>query len=168
MGIGSNINSHQHFKAKTIHILSFSRSAKHGLAMKMGTTGQPAEGHLWLVFTMLFVTSAVRSVGASSFAPPPSVSVSSPAYDPVIKVVGKVYCYRCFDEAHPDESHGKKHLQGETSCLPLLLRSHRANAVSCPSDFQRIIPECPSEFHVCLCSQRSGCRSHGEGYLPGR
>lgn len=98
--------------------------------MKMSTRGQPAEGHLWLVFTMLFVTSAVRSVGASSFAPPPSVSVSSPAYDPVIKVVGKVYCYRCFDEAHPDESHGKKHLQGETSCLPLLLRSHRANAVS--------------------------------------
>ncbi|ONM35534.1 Hydroxyproline-rich glycoprotein (HRGP) [Zea mays] len=80
--------------------------------MKMSTRGQPAEGHLWLVFTMLFVTSAVRSVGASSFAPPPSVSVSSPAYDPVIKVVGKVYCYRCFDEAHPDESHGKKHLQG--------------------------------------------------------
>ncbi|XP_066315570.1 extensin-like [Miscanthus floridulus] len=77
--------------------------------MKMSMTGQ-TKGHLWLVFTMFFVTSAMHSEGASSFVPP-SLSIS-PTYDPVIKVIGKVYCYRCFNEAHPDESHGKKHLEG--------------------------------------------------------
>ncbi|RCV28592.1 hypothetical protein SETIT_5G415700v2 [Setaria italica] len=77
--------------------------------MKMSMTGQP-KGHLWLVFTMLFVTFAMHGEGASSFAPP-SLSIS-PTYDPVIKVIGKVYCYRCFNEAHPEESHGKRHLEG--------------------------------------------------------
>lgn len=72
-------------------------------------TGQP-KGHIWLVFTMLFVTFAMHGEGASSFAPP-SLSIS-PTYDPVIKVIGKVYCYRCFNEAHPEESHGKRHLEG--------------------------------------------------------
>jgi len=86
--------------------------------MKMSMTGQP-KGHLWLVFTMLFVTSAMHIEGAGNFAPP-SLSIS-PTYDPVIKVIGKVYCYRCFNEAYPDESHGKKHLEGEILCLSLFL-----------------------------------------------
>ncbi|CAL4972639.1 unnamed protein product [Urochloa decumbens] len=77
--------------------------------MKMSMASQP-EGHLWLVFTMLFVTFAMHGEGASSFAPP-SLSIS-PAYAPVIKIIGKVYCYRCFNEAKPEESHGKKHLEG--------------------------------------------------------
>lgn len=38
-------------------------------------------------------------------SPPPSPS-------PVFKVVGKVYCYRCYDWIHPDKSHDKKHLEG--------------------------------------------------------
>ncbi|PVH37665.1 hypothetical protein PAHAL_5G055700 [Panicum hallii] len=82
---------------------------KHYLAMKMSMTGQP-KVHLWLVFTMLFVTFAVHGEGASSFTPPSLFT--SPTYAPVIKVIGKVYCYRCFNEAHPEESHGKKHLEG--------------------------------------------------------
>ncbi|RLN23319.1 extensin-2-like [Panicum miliaceum] len=77
--------------------------------MKMSMTDQP-KGHLWLVFTMLFVTFAIHGEGASSFTPP-SLS-TSPTYAPVIKAIGKVYCYRCFNEAHPEESHGKKHLEG--------------------------------------------------------
>ncbi|KAJ1286664.1 hypothetical protein BS78_03G369300 [Paspalum vaginatum] len=77
--------------------------------MKMRMAGQP-KGHLWLVFTMLFVTFAMHGEGASSFTPP-SLSMS-PTYDPVIKVIGKVYCYRCFNEAQPEESHAKKHLEG--------------------------------------------------------
>jgi hypothetical protein len=28
-----------------------------------------------------------------------------------------VYCYRCFNEANPEESHGKKHLEGEILSL---------------------------------------------------
>uniref|UniRef100_K3XQG6 U1-type domain-containing protein n=1 Tax=Setaria italica TaxID=4555 RepID=K3XQG6_SETIT len=80
-------------------------------------TGQP-KGHLWLVFTMLFVTFAMHGEGASSFAPP-SLSIS-PTYDPVIKVIGKVYCYRCFNEAHPEESHGKRHLEALSAPTPPL------------------------------------------------
>jgi hypothetical protein len=51
------------------------------------------------------------SEGATSFSPP-SLSLS-PTYAPVVKVIGKVYCYRCFNEAHPKESHAKAHLEGE-------------------------------------------------------
>ncbi|KAF8664885.1 hypothetical protein HU200_054198 [Digitaria exilis] len=77
--------------------------------MKISMTSQP-KCQLWLVFTMLFVTFAVHGEGATSFAPP-SLSTSS-TYAPVVKVIGKVYCYRCFNEAHPEESHGKEHLEG--------------------------------------------------------
>ncbi|XP_062208693.1 extensin-1-like [Phragmites australis] len=77
--------------------------------MKMSMTGQP-KGHLWMAFTMLFAIFTMHGAGATSFLPP-SLSLS-PTYAPVIKVVGKVYCYRCFNEAHPEESHGKKHLEG--------------------------------------------------------
>uniref|UniRef100_A0A0A9HPD5 Uncharacterized protein n=1 Tax=Arundo donax TaxID=35708 RepID=A0A0A9HPD5_ARUDO len=86
--------------------------------MKMSMTGQP-KGHLWLVFTMLFAIFTMHGEGATSFSPP-SLPLS-PTYAPVIKVEGKVYCYRCFNEAHPEESHAKKHLEGEILSLSLFL-----------------------------------------------
>ncbi|KAG8078771.1 hypothetical protein GUJ93_ZPchr0007g4136 [Zizania palustris] len=58
---------------------------------------------------MLIVTFAILGEGATSLSPSFSLT---PPYAPVIKVVGKAYCYRCFNEAHPGESHGKKHLKG--------------------------------------------------------
>ncbi|KAL5226515.1 hypothetical protein ABZP36_014780 [Zizania latifolia] len=77
--------------------------------MKMSMRGQP-RGIPWLVLAMLIVTFAMLGEGATSLSPP-SLSLT-PTYAPVIKVVGKVYCYRCFNEAHPEESHGKEHLKG--------------------------------------------------------
>ncbi|XP_010507717.1 PREDICTED: extensin-1-like [Camelina sativa] len=55
-------------------------------------------------------------------SPPPPVSYPHPHPHPhplVFKVVGKVYCYRCYDWTHPKKSHDKKHLQGavvEVTC----------------------------------------------------
>uniref|UniRef100_A0A0D9V927 Extensin domain-containing protein n=1 Tax=Leersia perrieri TaxID=77586 RepID=A0A0D9V927_9ORYZ len=71
--------------------------------------GQP-KGIPWLVLAMLTATFAMLGVGATSLSAP-SLPLT-PTYAPVIKVVGKVYCYRCFNEAHPEESHGKEHLKG--------------------------------------------------------
>jgi hypothetical protein len=82
--------------------------------MKIGMTSQP-KGHPWLVFTMLLAIFVMLCQGATSFSPP-SLS-SSPTCAPVVKVIGKVYCYRCFNEANPEESHGKKHLEGEILSL---------------------------------------------------
>uniref|UniRef100_A0A7C9DY13 C2H2-type domain-containing protein n=1 Tax=Opuntia streptacantha TaxID=393608 RepID=A0A7C9DY13_OPUST len=54
-------------------------------------------------------------------SPPPVYSYRSPPPPPyplpqprerVVKVVGKVYCYRCYDFDNPLNSHDKKHLQG--------------------------------------------------------
>ncbi|KQK11037.1 extensin [Brachypodium distachyon] len=87
-------------------ILSLQKSCP---AMKMSVGGQP-KGHLWLVLAVVIAMFAMHGEAARSLSPP-SLSLS-PAYAPVIKVVGKVYCYRCFNEAHPEESHGKEHLQG--------------------------------------------------------
>jgi hypothetical protein len=78
--------------------------------MKISMTSQP-KGCPWLVFTILLATFVMLSEGATSFSPP-SLSLS-PTYAPVVKVIGKVYCYRCFNEAHPKESHAKAHLEGE-------------------------------------------------------
>lgn len=114
----------------------------------MSMPGQP-KGHLWLVFTMLFVTFAIHGEGASSFAPP----------SPVIKVIGKVYCYRCFNEAHPEESHGKKHLEGEILSPPLLLIIVSLEIYHCSLLLIIILlkyqllnfstyPKCPPEFHT--------------------
>ncbi|KHN12575.1 hypothetical protein glysoja_042282, partial [Glycine soja] len=50
-------------------------------------------------------------------SPPPPVVY--PPYTPyhhplIVKVVGKVYCYRCYDWKYPQKSHNKKHLKGVT------------------------------------------------------
>ncbi|EMS59102.1 hypothetical protein TRIUR3_12122 [Triticum urartu] len=76
--------------------------------MKVSVGHQP-KGQLWLVLAVL-VAFAMLSEAARSL-PPPSLS-ASPTYAPIIKVIGKAYCYRCFNEAHPEESHGKEHLEG--------------------------------------------------------
>lgn len=85
--------------------------------------GQP-KGIPWLVLAMLIATFTMLTEGATSLSPP-SLSLT-PTYAPVIKVIGKVYCYRCFNEAHPEESHGKEHLKGENllspcSCVLIML-----------------------------------------------
>ncbi|GJM92182.1 hypothetical protein PR202_ga08621 [Eleusine coracana subsp. coracana] len=77
--------------------------------MKISMTSKP-KGHPWLVFTMFLATFVMLGEGATSFSPP-SLSLS-PTYAPVVKVIGKVYCYRCFNETHPEESHAKVHLEG--------------------------------------------------------
>uniref|UniRef100_A0A453G4M8 Uncharacterized protein n=1 Tax=Aegilops tauschii subsp. strangulata TaxID=200361 RepID=A0A453G4M8_AEGTS len=71
------------------------------------SVGRQPKGQLWLVLAVL-VAFAMLGEAARSL-PPPSLS-ASPTYAPIIKVIGKAYCYRCFNEAHPEESHGKEHL----------------------------------------------------------
>jgi hypothetical protein len=107
------INTHQHHGQNQPHPLFSLDKARQ--AMKIGMTSQP-KGHPWLlVFTMLLAIFVMLCEGATSFSPP-SLSLS-PTYAPVVKVIGKVYCYRCFNEANPEESHGKKHLEGEILSL---------------------------------------------------
>ncbi|KAI5007061.1 hypothetical protein ZWY2020_047009 [Hordeum vulgare] len=76
--------------------------------MEVSVGSQPKR-QLWLVLAVL-VAMAMLGEAARSL-PPPSLS-ASPTYAPIIKVIGKAYCYRCFNEAHPEESHGKEHLEG--------------------------------------------------------
>nr|GMD09137.1 extensin-2-like [Ipomoea batatas] len=53
-------------------------------------------------------------------SPPPPTHHYPPHYDHlVVKVVGKVYCFNCYDSAYPEKSHNKKHLKGaivEVTC----------------------------------------------------
>jgi hypothetical protein len=94
--------------------------------MNMSVGGRP-KGHLWLVLAVL-VAIAMLGEAARSLSPP---SLSSlPTYAPTIKVIGKAYCYRCFNEAHPEESHGKEHLEGEIFVMMLLSIFKHASAVS--------------------------------------
>ncbi|KAJ1703709.1 hypothetical protein LUZ63_003488 [Rhynchospora breviuscula] len=52
--------------------------------------------------------------------PPPSYINTQPhpppmyLYTPAVKVVGKVYCYRCYDLQNPTQSHDKQQLQDAT------------------------------------------------------
>jgi hypothetical protein len=92
--------------------------------MKMNIGGRP-KGHLWLVLAVL-VAIPMLGEAARSLSPP---SLSS-TYAPIIKVIGKAYCYRCFSEAHPEESHGKEHLEGEFFVIMQFLLSKHASAVS--------------------------------------
>uniref|UniRef100_A0A453G4F3 Uncharacterized protein n=1 Tax=Aegilops tauschii subsp. strangulata TaxID=200361 RepID=A0A453G4F3_AEGTS len=78
------------------------------------SVGRQPKGQLWLVLAVL-VAFAMLGEAARSL-PPPSLS-ASPTYAPIIKVIGKAYCYRCFNEAHPEESHGKEHLEGNISVI---------------------------------------------------
>ncbi|XP_047258387.1 non-classical arabinogalactan protein 31-like, partial [Capsicum annuum] len=52
-------------------------------------------------------------------SPPPPTHYYPPHHQFVVKVVGKVYCFRCYDWKHLEMSHGKKHLKGavvEVTC----------------------------------------------------
>jgi hypothetical protein len=69
--------------------------------MKISMASQP-KGFPWLVFTILLATFVMLSEGATSFSPP-SLSLS-PTYAPVVKVIGKVYCYRCFSVRHTQKN----------------------------------------------------------------
>ena len=98
------------------------------------SVGRQPKGQLWLVLAVL-VAFAMLGEAARSL-PPPSLS-ASPTYAPIIKVIGKAYCYRCFNEAHPEESHGKEHLrpttnphQYHTSIHHLLLTSFHLHHIS--------------------------------------
>ncbi|KAI3894868.1 hypothetical protein MKX03_033612, partial [Papaver bracteatum] len=89
------------------------------------TSGGPAPCCLWpqvlLAMAVVFVSYNVGSVSADPYLysspPPPSPSPSPPVvyqiphhYPRIIKAVGKVYCYRCYDWINPKRSHAKKHL----------------------------------------------------------
>uniref|UniRef100_A0A1S3ZI07 Extensin-3-like n=3 Tax=Nicotiana TaxID=4085 RepID=A0A1S3ZI07_TOBAC len=45
-------------------------------------------------------------------SPPPPTHYYPPHHYMVVEVVGKVYCFRCYDSKYPEKSHGKKHLKG--------------------------------------------------------
>lgn len=51
--------------------------------------------------------------------PPPSpLAPYGPRHHLAVKVVGKVYCLRCYNWKYPKISHGKKHLKGTIMLIP--------------------------------------------------
>ncbi|KAF3329441.1 hypothetical protein FCM35_KLT04772 [Carex littledalei] len=71
------------------------------------------------------VTVAFAENHHTDISPPPSSYINTPPppplkllpspmnpYPPVVKVVGRVYCYRCYNQQEPAKSHDKKGLEG--------------------------------------------------------